>query len=279
MRTRVRPRRLISRGALKRLKSTHSEQLIRLPTALVVDDFAFALSPRGWHYFRALLADYERNQAVRLEDTAFWQFFQHDRIRGVRYLHELLFVHDSRRLLEQDGFRFYLGTYPWGDWTAADSVLGGKPFGYHYDKIEGAFTRDLYGYRRNPWYSPGERHALEIEWRHTLTLYRSLKHGYTPVRHGSFPSVVLLVRTDGTIRAVRYEGHHRLCILAHLGAENLTVAIRPESVRVVDEAEVEQWYYVARGLCTAEQALEIFNAYFELDGRERAEFLGVGGSY
>lgn len=58
----------------------------------------------------------------------------------------------------------------------------------------------------------------------------------------------------------------------------MTVALRPESVKFVAEAEVEDWYYVRRGLCPPEQALGIFNAFFELDGRERLEYLGLSTS-
>ncbi len=76
-------------------------------------------------------------------------------------------------------------------------------------------TRDLHGYRRNPWYEPGDTYPLQVEWKWSIELYRSIKGGlFRPLRYGSFPSVVLLVRRDGEIRGVRYNGQHRLAILS-----------------------------------------------------------------
>jgi hypothetical protein len=241
----------------------------------VMDEYAFSLAPDGWHYFRALLAEYERNPDVRLEDTTFFRFFQDERVSSVRYLNDVLFLHDADRRSSADGYKFYFGTYPWGDFWTRYSLIGGKPWGHHYDRVEGTMTRDLYGYRNNPWYQPGDSHPLEIEWKKTVGLYHSLKQGYYPQWYGTFPEVVLLVRRDGEMRAVRVEGHHRLSILSHLGHEQVTVLIPANSLGVVHESDVEQWYYVKRRLCTPERALEIFHAFFELNGRERLEFLGL----
>ena len=115
--------------------------------------------------------------------------------------------------------------------------------------------------------------------RHTIELYRSLRDGYRPAEYATFPSVVILVRSDGEMRAVRYQGHHRLCLLAHLGHEELTVGLRPESLKVVDEREVEDWYYVRKRVCSPEQALRIFRAFFDLTGSERLEYLRLPRAY
>jgi len=114
-----------------------------------MDEYAFSLGPEGWHYFRALLAEYEQNPSIGLEETAFYRFFNDDRIQSVRYLNDLLFLHDPIKRSGNNGFNFYFGTYPWGDFWTKYSVLGGKPWGYHYDAAEGKMTRDLYGYRQN----------------------------------------------------------------------------------------------------------------------------------
>jgi len=57
------------------------------------------------------------------------------------------------------------------------------------------------------------------------------------------------------------------------------VALHPESIKVVHESDVEQWYYVRRRLCSPEEALKIFDAFFELDGSERAASLGLPKTY
>ncbi len=153
--------------------------------------------------------------------------------------------------------------------TRADSLTGGTPFGWYHDRVEGKITRDLWGYGRNLWYEPGERYTLEVEKDLTLRLCRSLKKRYRPLLYFSFPSVSLLVRRDGQMRALILDGHHRLAALRYLGCDQVTV----ELIEVFKESDIDRWYYVANGYCDREQALEIFNAFFVLNGRERITYL------
>jgi hypothetical protein len=111
----------------------------------------------------------------------------------------------------------------------------------------------------------------------------------------------LLLRRDGAIRAVRYNGQHRLAVLSHLGHATVTAIVPtaqsisrslsewpslsslPKVVHdrevIVRENEVDDWYYVKQGLCSREKALDIFHAFFELNGRERIRFLGLPPGY
>jgi hypothetical protein len=271
--------RLVLSGPLKYLRSAFAGRLVRIPARLIVDEYAFSLAPEGWHYFRALVAEYEKDPNVLLENTTFFNFFQQERVKSIRTLNDLLFLHDPEKRARREGFQFYFGTYPWGDWGKKESLVGGKPFGYYYDRIEGKMTRDMYGFRTNPWYQPEDPVPLWFEWEKTIRLYRSLRRGYFPVIYNSFPTVILLERRNGEMRAVRREGNHRLSILSHLGYEQLTVEISPESIEIVREADLANWYYVKNGICSPEQARCIFDAYFELNGRERIEFLGLPPVY
>jgi hypothetical protein len=277
------------------LRFLRSGSLKRLPVDLITNEFAFSFAAEGWHYLRALVAEYDRDSDIRLEDTIFWRFFQDERVRSVHYLNDVLYLHDPARQTGDGDFRFYLGTYPWGD------HVSGGPWGIHFDRVEGARTRDIYGDSRNPWYDPGARPPLEIEWRETIRTFDSIRKGYRPWLHGSLPQVTLLVRRDGDFRAVRYNGQHRFARLAHLGRRKISVLVpsassitaelaswptastAPKLVTerdvVVHENDVEKWYYVKRGLCSVEQALEIFDAFFELDGSERAAALGLPRGY
>ncbi|NJM75680.1 MAG: hypothetical protein HC852_07735 [Acaryochloridaceae cyanobacterium RU_4_10] len=272
----------ISQGIsnLKQFKAILRQNLIRIPTNIITDEFAFSLAPEGWNFYRDLVFECSKKSEITLENTTFFQFFQSKQLNSVCYLNDLLFIHDLERKnrLSHNGFNFYLGTYPWGGWTKEEASTGGKPFGHHYDRIEGKMTRDLWGYGRNPFYKPKDRHTLECELKVMQELYPSLKKGYYPLRYG-FPSVTLLVRQNGEMRAVMGGGHHRLSILSHLGYERLTVLLPESYMGKVFESEVAQWYYVSRGLCTPEQALEIFNAYFDLNGRERLAYLGLTSIY
>jgi len=48
---------------------------------------------------------------------------------------------------------------------------------------------------------------------------------------------------------------------------------------IVRETDVERWHYVKQGLCTPDEALDIFHAFFELNGRERITSLGLPSVY
>ena len=211
-----------------------SGKLITLPMSVITDEFAFSLSPEGWNYYRSLIAEYDKNPEIALESSSFFRFFQDERINTVRYLNDILFIHQPQKGSSQNAFNFYLGTYPWGGLTKADSLEGGKPFGWHYDHMENKRTRDQWGHRRSLWYKPNERSTLEYEWIYTIQNYDAIKGGYRPLVHGFFPSVALLIRRNGAIRAVVVDGHHRLSCLSHLGFDRITV----ELVEFVAETNV-----------------------------------------
>src|SRR5262249_39118354 len=149
--------------------------------------------------------------------------------RSVRHLNDLLFLHDPKKRARTGEFKFYLGTYPWGD------HVGGGPWGYHHDQIENRMTRDLYGCRGNIWYEPGDTYPIEREWNKTIAVYNSVKaYGYRPLTSGGLPEVTLLVRRDGAIRAMRYNGQHRLSVLSHIGYGTISTLI--PSARSITES-------------------------------------------
>jgi len=252
-------------------RQTLDGQLITIPMKLITDEFAFALDSDGWNYYGALLADYGKNPNIPLEATTFFRFFQHACINSIRYLEDVLFFHEPQGRMDEKRFRFYLGTYPWGGLTETASLVGGTPFGWYYDRVEERSTRDLWGYGKTLWYQPNDRHTIECEWDLTTKQFCCLQHGYHPWLHLSVPAVTMLIRHDGDRRAIIVDGHHRLSILSYLGYDQ----VRVEVMQQVEEAEVDQWYYVKRGDCSRQQALEIFNAFFRLNGRERLAYLNL----
>ena len=266
-------------GLLRFAKLRLEESFVSIPTNLITNEYAFSFGDSGWHYFRDILAVYEQNPKMTMCDSTFFHFFQHERIRSVRYLNDLLFLHDANGRSQSNAYDFYLGTYPWGEWDKIDDKTGGVAWGHHHDHVEGKMTRDLHGYRRNPWHQPGNDYPLEIEWNQTIHVHHSMKLGYRPAFYGSYPEVVLLVRRDGEMRAVVSQGQHRVSSLSHLGRTKLVVMVKRDSMKTIHEDDVQDWYYVRNGLCTQEQALRIFNAFFELDGRERVKYLELSTSY
>jgi len=279
MRSVVTNRRQLTSNIIGYSRSALAGRLVRIPMRCITNEYAFSMAPEGWNYFRSLLAEYEKDPSIGLEDTTFFRFFRDERVGSVRYFNDILFLHDQEKRLRQEEFKFHFDTVPWGGWYKNDDIFGGKPWGSHYDRVTGNMTRDLHGYRRNPWYQPGDRYPLEIEWELSIRLYHLIKRGYHPLRYNGVPRAVLLVRSDGEIRAVNQDGQHRFAILSQLGLDELTVEIAPDGVGVIREAEVEEWHYVKNGYCTPEQALEIFDAFFVLNGRERIDYLGLPSVY
>jgi hypothetical protein len=282
-----------ARAVVRRAQYVRSGTLRIVPLRWITNEFAFSFAPEGWNYFRALVAEYQARPELQPEDSILYRFFQHERVQAVRYLNDLLFLH--RPECRDSGFQFALGTYPWGD------HVGGGPWGHHFDHTTGHSTRDLYGQRANVWYQPGDPFPLQLEWEQTIRALENLRKGYRPLRAGQLPEVTLLIRRSGEYRAVRYNGQHRLAVLSHLGRKRLTVlvpsarsinaelalwpsasslpkVVAPDEI-VVRETEVDNWQYVKRGLCSREQALEIFHAFFELNGRERIQHLGLPTIY
>jgi hypothetical protein len=283
----------VARAGARRVRYLRSGTLRRFPLTAITNEFAFSFADDGWNYFRALVAEHAKKPQLRLVDSTFYHFFQHPRVKSVRYLNDLLFLHQPAQ--RDSGFQFALGTYPWGD------HIGSGPWGHHFDRVTGNSTRDLYGLCANLWYEPGDPHPLRLEWEQTLRISSELRDGYHPLRAGRLPEVTLLVRRSGEYRAMRYNGQHRLAVLSHLGRKRLMVLVPsarsmnadldswPSASKlpkvvfdgeiVVRETEVNDWYYVKHGLCAREQALEIFNAFFEINGRERINFLGIPSVY
>jgi hypothetical protein len=250
---------------LSMARQTLHGRLIKIPLELITDEFAFSLGPQGWNYYMALLADYGENPNMPLEATTFFRFFRHARINSIRYLEDVLFFHEPERRRAKHEFQFYLGTYPWGGLTETDTRVGGTPFGWYYDRVAGRSTRDLWGYGKTLWYQPDDKYTIENEWDLTTKQYHSLQHGYHPWLHLSLPTVTMLVRSNGDRRAIIADGHHRLSILGYLGYDQVWV----EVLQSVEEAAVDQWHYVKGGGCSRQHALEIFHAFFRLNGRER----------
>jgi hypothetical protein len=283
-----------SRGLARTVAYLRTGRVRRLPFDLITNEYGFSFGENGWNYLRDLAAQLSEDTHLPLEQTAYFAFFRHERVRAVETLEDVLFLHDPERVSEL-GRGFYLGSYPWGD------LVSGGPWGRRYDQDTGKDTRDLYGYRANPWHQPGDEHALAVDADATRAVVASLRNGYRPWWHARLPEVTMLVRRDGEFRAMRYDGQHRLAVLAEQGREQVRVLVPSlgtmanavaswpsnspfvEPVRrgelIVREDEVEAWPYVRAGCCSREHALAIFAAYFEHDGRERREALGIPASY
>ncbi len=258
----------VGKNTLRYGKLALNKQLVKMPLAEITDEFAFSLAPDGWNYFSVILDELSAKPEIALENTLFYKFFTHPQINQIQTLNELLTLGRPNAFIS-DGHPFYLGTYPWGGLTPDVCSKGGTPFGWYYDQVSGEMTRDLWGYKKTLWYQPNDRYTIEFDWNLTAKYFSSIKKGYKPIRFLSFPSVSLLVRHNGEQRGIIVDGHHRLPILKYLGYKE----VRVEITQVIREEEIDDWYYVKRKICSKSQALEIFQSFFLLNGKERLDHL------
>src|SRR5439155_13574246 len=121
-----------------------SGKLLSVPMELISDEYGFSLADDGWHYFRSILADYQRNPRIALSQTTIYRFFRHPEVRAAKSVNDVLFLHDRARC-DRAAYRFHFNTYPWGEWSKRAALIGGTPFGLHYDHVTGCDTRHRYG--------------------------------------------------------------------------------------------------------------------------------------
>jgi len=243
---------------------------------IVSNEYAFSCSAHGWNYLASIIDDYESGKGDLIHEYKIYKFFNHPEIKRIKYLNDILFLHDPS-LHKSGDYKFYFGTYPWGCCWKDTKSIGGRPWGHQYDQDTGSNTSELWGKKTNIWYKPGGIEEIQYEWKKTIRLYNKIKkNGYKPFLRGDFPLVFFLINKKGEKRAIRFNGQHRLSILGYLkGHSSVRVIVPKESVEYIYEDNLDEWYYVKKGLCSKDLALRIFYAYFLLDGSERMEYLDL----
>jgi hypothetical protein len=222
-----------------------SSVLLEVPVAACIGPLGFSFGHEGWHHLLDLLREYDQDPSLCPEESALSRFYE-------RYQPSSM-----AELLEHTGyvpqFRPAFFEYPWGN------------FRLDYDpEISKKKNQE-----RSRFCGPASEWRLHSDFDQTIRLYKQIRRtGYRPWRYG-FIGGVLLRRANGEERFVVLEGNHRLAVLARLGAKRVWVSFLEGFYHVLSESDVDQWYFVRTGACTVADALAYFNAFFELDGRER----------
>jgi len=84
--------------------------------------------------------------------------------------------------------------------------------------------------------------------------------------NGEDPLRVHILRSGGEMRAICHMGNHRLAAMTALGEESVLVWPHPT---IIDRRDVEMWLGVVQGVFTREQALTVFDQFF--NGRSIAD--------
>ncbi|PKM17370.1 MAG: hypothetical protein CVV11_19605 [Gammaproteobacteria bacterium HGW-Gammaproteobacteria-15] len=112
---------------------------------------------------------------------------------------------------------------------------------------------------------PKEAGLQEVERLYKL-LIKISNEGYNPeVNYDGFIRGYIMRRGSESRFSVT-AGQHRLAILAALNYKTCLVKFQPGMERVIDVEEVETWPMVENGIYSKQQALNIFNGIFDVNG-------------
>jgi hypothetical protein len=211
----------------------------------------FPFGRRGWHYLVELLREHAARPGLRLEDSILFRF--HQRFQPAGMAEALLPAETTTR------FRPPLGILPWGSFQSAWSPAA-------------PLAKD---WRRSRFCGPSPLEVVRDEFERACAVYESLRaSGYDPWRH-TFAGGVVLRRRDGALRYVVLQGNHRLAALAFLGVPAVLSRGLAGYHTLIDEREVERWWFVRSGECSAPDARAYLDAYFTSDGRGQARRFGL----
>ena len=235
------------------LRLRQKTELVEVPIETCSNHMGFSYGKDGWHYFIECLKEFDQNKKLKPEDSILFRFYQ-------RYQPTSTFNLVSHK---GDGVKFRppFGIYPWGTFTTESSKNGGSP--------RNRFTSRHVG--------PSDLNLVRSVTHNLLSLYENIKlGGYRPWDFKrAFVGGTFLKKENGESRYVMLQGNHRTAILAHLGYESILTRYLKGYDRFINEWDVRDWYYVKTGECSVDDALAYFNAYFEVDGVERAKRCGI----
>lgn len=92
-------------------------------------------------------------------------------------------------------------------------------------------------------------------------LHSVSENGYQPEQNKSYVRIRQFCRLDGKSAYLLLDGNHRISAMSALGYK--TVEVQQKSTDVVYESGCDDWHGVQKGFYSREDALRIFNVYFE----------------
>lgn len=245
--------RVVYRDSKKKIQLfvNRGAMVFEVPIDVCVNILGFSFAPDGWHFLIELLKEYDTNAALKPEESILFRYHQSYQPEGTFDM--------VKHLGLEVTFRPPFGIYPWGNFRIRSDPNDIRP-------------KDQY---KSRFCGPSDPSRLQGEFSRMIALYEQIKkEGYRPWRHDFISGTVFRSRS-GELRFVVIEGNHRLAILSHLGVKSARVSYLPNYHQIIDEHDVDNWSYVRSGECTVEDALCYFNAFFELNGLERAQRMGL----
>jgi len=230
------------------LKTAQRDSLREVDLENCISPFGFSFGKGGWHHLVEYLKEIDRDPTTPLQKTFLYRYHNTYKPKSMLEL-----VHSAGMNTQFDpGFM----RYPWGNFTLHfDHQLPQK------NNLQSRFC------------GPTSIRNVESESMQLIQLRDSMRQfGYNPWRYpNSFIGGVFLIRNNSDHRFVVLQGNHRVAVLHSLGVEQFIVRFLPRHIHYIYRDDVLHWYYVKQGLCPVEEALKYFDAFFILDGTERAK--------
>lgn len=221
-----------------------------------VNPFGLSFGQDGWHFLVEYLRELHFTHTLSLNESILYHYHKQYQPVSMKEL-----VTSAGMHVEFDpGFL----RYPWGNFkTDFDHRLAEK------DRFRSRFC------------GPSDDELIKAEARNLVELRDYMKcTGYNPWKSPyGFIGGVFLVKENADYRFVILQGNHRVSVMSYLGIKCFEVRFLPYHFHYIDQKDIDEWYYVKRGICTKQDARKYFDAFFILNGKERASsFCNIDGT-
>jgi hypothetical protein len=207
--------------------------------------FASSFGSQGWHPIIKTLQEYDSDPSIDIKKTSLWMYHKN-------------FLPTSISMFLSTKINTNLPTfiYPWGSFNEGSPV----------SKKNQELSRFC---------GPSSDQFIEDEYKRIIFLYESLKsNGYTPKKYPhSYIGGTILKKNNGETRFVVMQGNHRTAIFSHLGYKSLEIRLIPNSLKFVYEKNLSEWVMVKNGMCSEEEAIKVFNLFFEQNGKHITDYI------
>lgn len=210
------------------------------------DNFAFGYGDDGWHPFVELIKEIATNPEIKYVKSVLWKYYFLFRPKNLQ------------EALMGEGMR---------DITPISDGLIALPWETHFGQtiLE----------NRDQHYFFGPYPVAEGE-----AVMKKLSNHYQLAKESGYHSNAFddnyirgyLLKTDNDYRFVVCEGHHRIAALAALGYTKIRCKLLDEKdlPRLVNIRGLTKWSYVKNKAYSQDVAKDVFYAFFNNNGRERA---------
>jgi len=234
----------LSYSCIRILMDIGTRQLVRVPLEICTNVLGFSYSRNGWHYYTALLREFDEHQDHSVGSAFLYGFY------------ELYRPETFPQFIVPPGYSL----------TRTPSLMDTPWFRLTIDHT----CDDVHQC------GPRSSSAIDADVRRMWLLYEKFRaEGYRPFRsRDGFIRGFFLVRNSGERRFIVTGGQRRCAVLSHLGYKSAWMKLQPGYPHYVRESEVDNWKMVSSGQWSKSDALAYFDLMFLLDGKERASAMG-----